>query len=189
MNRQARWDERVEHGQDATRVGLLWCAPASLKSACGWVNQQPQKRKFVMQRKAAIIQQWYGRRRMAKRLKDSERLRLQRFIIRWQNMYRLSRKNASQRSCEVAAGSLYAGLRHSRFEITRRISSSRNSPSPSYVPTSRLELWNSHCRGRAERMQDLDAIKRLTTGGLEHMACWRFLFSFRFLFRRFYFFC
>lgn len=201
MNRQARWDEkrRVEHGQKMLLASVYFSARQHIFKVglrMGRINSH-KKRKFVMQRKAAvIIQRWYGRRRMAKRLKDSERqmAALQRFIIRWQNMYRLSRKNASQ---EVLSKWLQEAFTQgfvirAFMKFTRRIYLIQKFTIAFIVcRRARLELLELALQKvEAERMQDLDAMKKVNElAALEHMAYVGVFFFFSlFCFASFYFF-
>ena len=103
MNRQARWDEkrRVERGQQLLLTSIAFSARQSLFKIglrMGRIHSIGNRELEKNEAAVKVIQRWYVRRRMAKRISNSKRQMqaLQRFIIKWQNRYRLHKRNASQ---------------------------------------------------------------------------------------------
>ena len=103
MNRQARWDEkrRVERGQQLLLTFIAFSARQYIFKIGLRMGRIHNLEKRELEKKEAavkVIQRWYVRRRMTKRISNSKRQMqaLQRFIIKWQNRYRLYKRNESQ---------------------------------------------------------------------------------------------
>ena len=182
MNRQARWDEkrRVEHGQKMLLASIYFSARQKVFKIglrMGRINGDKNRERALYEGAVLVIQRWYARRRMERRVVDSKRQMeaLQRFIIRWQNMYRLKRKHQSQEvlSTWLQEAHTQGFIIRAFMTFTRRIYCIQKFTISFIVcRKARMQLLELALQKvEAERMRDLESMKKVNElAALEHLA-------------------